>query len=316
MPFKPPYAGYFATFYRPSLEATGYRAFRAWGGLSNEDYCDLLLKLIGKSGMVWADVSELNYNVLYEIGAAHALGKLSMLVVAESEARAVPANIGRDAVVRYSTADQDWPEGTVLMMAALITSLTLAAERGQRLRVSPESVEGALAWAGHVLEQTLVPPEAREAVARGRELLAAGDVAGAESQFDDAIGLGLDDALTRLGRGIARVSLEKYADAEADLAAAVDDPDQSDDAKERRALAHYFRGLARQSQDNHAGAREDYDAAISLGYAAVEVYERRAEVRELSGDQAGAQTDRERALALAQETAPAQEPDEPSRRER
>lgn len=56
MPFKPPYSGYFSQLYRPSLERAGFRAFRAWGGLATEDYCDLLLALIAKSGIVWADV--------------------------------------------------------------------------------------------------------------------------------------------------------------------------------------------------------------------------------------------------------------------
>ena len=68
MPFKQPYASYYSMLYRPALESAGYRAFRAWGGLGSEDYCDLLLKLIAKCGLVWADASELSYNVLYEIG--------------------------------------------------------------------------------------------------------------------------------------------------------------------------------------------------------------------------------------------------------
>ena len=33
MPFTAPYAGYYASFYRPALEHCGYRAFRAWDGL-------------------------------------------------------------------------------------------------------------------------------------------------------------------------------------------------------------------------------------------------------------------------------------------
>ena len=69
---------------------------------------------------MWADASELNYNVLYELGAAHALGKLSMIVVREEDAARTPANIGHDAIVRYDPRADDWPEGTVLLMAMLI----------------------------------------------------------------------------------------------------------------------------------------------------------------------------------------------------
>ena len=140
MPFRNPYAAYFSTFYRPSLEAAGFRAFRAWGGLGSEDYGLLLLKLIQKSGMVWADVSEPNSNVFYEIGAAHAFGKLSMLVTSEDRADEIPANIGHDAVVRYSSAADDWPIGTVSLMSMLIAAVRAAAESGERLRVTPDAV--------------------------------------------------------------------------------------------------------------------------------------------------------------------------------
>lgn len=107
--------------------------------------------------------------MLYEIGAAHALDKLSMLVVREDLADAIPANIGHDAIVKYSPDADDWPEGTVLLMAALISCLKVAAERGERLRVGSEGVEDALRHVGDMLKEVLVPPEAREAARRGRE---------------------------------------------------------------------------------------------------------------------------------------------------
>ena len=47
MPFTAPYAGYYASFYRPALEHCGYRAFRAWGGLAGADHADLVLALPG-----------------------------------------------------------------------------------------------------------------------------------------------------------------------------------------------------------------------------------------------------------------------------
>ena len=303
MPFKEPYAGYFARFYRPSLEEAGYRAFRAWGGLSNEDYCDLLLKLIGKVGLVWADVSELNYNVLYEIGAAHALGKLSMLVVREDDAALIPANIGHDAVIRYSVADNDWPDGTVRLMAALIASLKVAVERGERLRVGPEGVKGALEWVGTRLKGLLVAPEAREAARAGREKHGAGDFAGAERCFDEAIRLGLNDALTMLGRGATHMAVGRYADAEADFTKVLEAERHAPDEREQQMSAAYLRGMAREQQENYFGARDDYGTAIDLGYPDVEVHRRRAFVSLKLDDLEAARRDVERAAVLAPDDA-------------
>ena len=298
MPFKQPYASYFATFYRPALEGAGYRAFRAWGGLSNEDYCDLLLRLIGKVGLVWADVSEMNYNVLYEIGAAHALGKLSMLVVSEECADTIPANIGHDAIVRYTPKAADWPGATVLLMTTLISSLKFAAERGQRLRVSPEGLEQTLTWTGEVLKQLLTPPEASEAAKAGRQKYEEGDYGGAEQLFDEAVRLGLDDALTLLSRGTVRLALGRDAEAEADLTRALDE-ESTAETREQRMTAAYLRGMARERQENYAGAREDYGTAIELGYADAAVYQRRAYVSVQLGELADARADAERAGELA-----------------
>lgn len=297
MPFKEPYASCFSTFYRPSLEQAGYRAFRAWGGLSNEDYCDLLLKLIEKSGMVWADVSELNYNVLYEVGAAHALEKLSLLVVREDYAGNIPANIGHDAVMQYSMTAEDWPDGTALLMTAIISTLKLAAERGKRLRVGPQGLQETLEFVVAVLRELLVPPEAREAAKRGNNKYSEGDYQAAERHYDEAIRLGLDDALTMLGRGTSRVLLGRYFEAESDLTQVLEDGKETQ-PREQRMLANFFRGMAREQQENYAGAVEDYDAAIEMGYPETEVRSRRVFANIKLGDLREACADVDRMSAL------------------
>ena len=298
MPFSQPYASYFSIFYRPSLEQAGFRAFRAWGGLSNEDYCDLLLKLIAKSGMVWADVSELNYNVLYEIGAAHAFGKLSMLVVREDLATSIPANIGHDAIVKYSTTDNEWPESTTRLMAALIAALQLAAERGKRLRVGTQGVQGALDWAARALRAMVTSPEADEALQLARDRYAEQDHAAAERHFDDAIRLGHDDSLTILGRGTSRVSLGKYAEAEADFDQVLARAEEGSAGDDQRRMAHYFRGMSREQQENYAGARDDYMRAIEFGFPEVDALQRRAFSSIRDGDLLAARADVERVTEL------------------
>lgn len=301
MPFKPPFASYFASFYRPALEGAGYRAFRAWGGLASEDYADLLIALIRGSGAVWADVSGNNDNVLYEIGAAHALGKISMLVVRASEAETTPANIGHDAVVRYDDGDADWPGGMVLLASALLSALTFAAERGERLRVTPDAVKSVVEDIGRRLAAVLTPPEAQAARSAGLERLAARDYAGAAAQLDEAVALGLNDAQTLLERGLARVGIGRFAEAEADLGPALAEGSGVPDAL--RAAGAYFRGMARDQQDDLTGAIADYDLAVALGYEGADPIVRRGRVRLAQGDRAGARADAERARALAPDDA-------------
>ena len=303
MPFRQPYASYYGTLYRPALESSGYRAFRAWGGLGSEDYCDLLLKLIAKCGLVWADASELNHNVLYEIGAAHALGKLSMIVVCEQDAANTPANIGHDAIIRYDPRADDWPDGTVRLMAALIRTLELAAERGERLRVTPDSVQEALELTGRRLVALLTPPEAAGARDAGQAQLEAGDYAAAERSFDEAVRLGLDDVATLLGRGWSRVAQERYAQAEADFDAALNADESDAAARPKLGLAAYFRGIAREQQDRLEGARADYTRAIELSFTDADVYRRRASVTLALGLKAEARQDADRVRQLAPDAA-------------
>lgn len=295
MPFRAPFAGYFASFYRAALEGAGYRAFRAWGGLASEDYAGLLVELIRKSGAVWADVSGNNDNVLYEIGAAHALGKVSMLVVRASEADQAPANIGHDAIVRYDDTAPGWPDDMVRLASALLSALTLAAERGERLRITPDALRSVVEAVGHRLSALLTPPEALAARDAGRERFAAHDFAAAEAGFDEAIALGLDDPETLMLRGHVRVGTGRFAEAEADLGPAL--ADGSPVPPSMQASAAYFRGMAREQQDDLAGAIADYDRAEALGYPGVEPVVRRGRVRLEQGDRAGARADADKARA-------------------
>lgn len=145
MPFNEPYAGRFHTLYRPALELAGFRAFRAWGGLSDERYCDMLLALIAKVGFVWTDVSGMNLNVMYELGAAHA-GNRQAIIVTEKTSRSspeefgIPANIGHDVVARYSPDDEGWPEHDVVGLALTVAAMRAAQERYGRHRVTREQV--------------------------------------------------------------------------------------------------------------------------------------------------------------------------------
>jgi tetratricopeptide (TPR) repeat protein len=275
MPATAPHAGYYATFHRPALEHCGYRALRAWHGGSAAESADLLLALLDKAGLIWADVSELDAAVAYQIGAAQALGKLGVIVVSEDRAAGVPAHIGHDPVVRYDPRDPDWPEGTVLLMSACLAAITLAAERGDRLRVTPGSIEGVFDEVSQSLGRILLPPEARDARRRGRQAMDAGDLVVAEASFDEACRLGLNDDETTLWRGWARMGLGRFDEAAADLGAVLGREPLVPPAGEWRPIAAYLRAVLREAQGDLSGALSDFELAVALGLTDADVRDRR-----------------------------------------
>jgi hypothetical protein len=135
MPFRPPFNERFETFYRPALENSGLRCFRAWGGLSGEDYCEMLIELIRHSGAVLADLTGLNPNVVYEIGVAHGLGKTVFLIREEAGKRhRVFSNISYDAVWNYPTTEE-FRDERVLGAGVYLAAVRLAAEQSGSARV-------------------------------------------------------------------------------------------------------------------------------------------------------------------------------------
>ncbi len=127
MPFRAPYAGYYTTLYRPLARALECSAFRMWGGLSGEAYVDLMLAVIRRCGLVIADLSGLNANVVYEVGVARGLDKKVVLLTQRRFAAATPANIGSDQLLLlYSPREKDWPDVTALRFAAQVSMLELA----------------------------------------------------------------------------------------------------------------------------------------------------------------------------------------------
>jgi hypothetical protein len=261
-------------FHRPALEHGGYRALRVWDGLGGAAAADLLLALLGKAGLLWADVSTLDAGVVAAIGAAQALGRPGM-IVARADRPAIPPRIGRDAVIRYDPTAADWPEGPALLMAACVAGLTLGAERGDPVRLAPGPVEDAFDDVSRRLGQILLPPDAREAQRRGRRALDAGDLLQAEAAFSEAYRLGLHDDETRLWRGWARLGLGRFEAAADDLVAVLRVVDGDGPAGEWRPIAAYLRAVLREAQGDLRGALHDFELALSLGLSDAEVRDKR-----------------------------------------
>ncbi|MEM9384999.1 MAG: hypothetical protein AAGA68_08040 [Pseudomonadota bacterium] len=123
MPFQPPFDTYFSDFYRPLLRELGLHALRAWGGLARENYQALIGLLMRKSGVVLADLTTSNANVLHEVGMAEGMGKPLLLILAR-DSQLPPCNLLDLAIVPYDRSAADW-QATAISDSASVLSLSL-----------------------------------------------------------------------------------------------------------------------------------------------------------------------------------------------
>jgi len=101
MPFRPPFEGQWPLLYAPLLERAGVsRILRAWGGFGQEDFSPFVVAAILKSGMLLADLTQRNRNVIWEMGLAQGMGKVVFGLVAKSEKR-LPSDLVAGIMVRY-----------------------------------------------------------------------------------------------------------------------------------------------------------------------------------------------------------------------
>ena len=119
MPFAPPFDGYFPKFYSPLLAELNYCAVRAWGGLAHENYQEIVGALIRKSGVVLADLTSQNINVIHEVGLAEGMGKPVFLIVSSDEI-VTPSNLGDLAIVRYDRSRRRWEDRAISECAAIL----------------------------------------------------------------------------------------------------------------------------------------------------------------------------------------------------
>lgn len=120
MPFRDPYPVYYDEIYRSLLEAHGFRCVRAWGGMRNEAHNEMLLILIDRCGWVFAELTDANPNVAYELGFGTGRGKLTLAVMDTNRDAwvnwRVPAhprllsNLKGLAVLPYDSSNPAWRE--------------------------------------------------------------------------------------------------------------------------------------------------------------------------------------------------------------
>jgi hypothetical protein len=103
MPFSKQFDDVFELGIRPAAEAVGAYAERADGQSYAGSVVDRIHNQINKSDVIVADLTGGNPNVFYEVGYAHALNKLVILLA--GDAAAVPFNLAGFRHVRYAGAD-------------------------------------------------------------------------------------------------------------------------------------------------------------------------------------------------------------------
>ncbi|NNK92899.1 MAG: hypothetical protein HKP41_00970 [Desulfobacterales bacterium] len=127
MPFAQPFDSYFVKFYTPLLKDLNYTTIRAWGGLSHENYQEIVHTLIRKSGIVLADLTSTNLNVIHEVGLAEGMGKTVFLIAAKDET-IPPSNLGDLAIVTYDRSSEGWEERETLECSTVLALAKAGAE--------------------------------------------------------------------------------------------------------------------------------------------------------------------------------------------
>ena len=118
MPFHHPYPSYYHEIYRKLLNAHGLTCVRAWGGLRNEAHHGMLMTLIDRCGWLFAELTDANPNVTFELGFATGRGKPTLMVMDTNPEAWVSwrvpgrprvlSNLQGIAVFPYDSTDQAW----------------------------------------------------------------------------------------------------------------------------------------------------------------------------------------------------------------
>jgi hypothetical protein len=116
MPFSSPFRDYYRLFYRKSLKLAGYESIRAWEGLTNEHYLQMIYMLLHKCGAALADLTPpagsdvSNLNVIHEIGINMGVGNVTYMI-RQSREFVLPSNLTGLPLITYDPTADDWPEG-------------------------------------------------------------------------------------------------------------------------------------------------------------------------------------------------------------
>lgn len=135
------------------------------------------------------------------------------------------------------------------------------------------------------------PQSANDYVARGSIRQERGDRQGAMADYDRAVSLGSNDALTYFNRGVVRYNQGDYQGANQDFTQAIAQ-------SPNYASAYFNRGLARQLLKDYQGMLADFEKVLSFDNTDPAAYNNRAVAKSALGDRPGAIADLTAALRL------------------
>lgn len=247
MPFKDDFPLNFVYMYRPLLESHGYRALRAWGYPTTGEHLKMLHAMIDKSGIVMADLTGLNPNVMYEVGYAHGAKKPTFIL--RDESTNIPSNLTPYAAMPYKIHKGDWRsefvrmEGDIYMLlfledmknnsGAIVRWKEFYTERIEKLveaKFNLIKATSALKFGDNQLENL-------EMCADNRMILK--DYAGALDDLNKALSYNPISVPLRTKRGMLHFSLERFKEAIEDISYGIENGQATTKAFYLRAVAYY-----------------------------------------------------------------------------
>jgi len=290
MPFDEAFADVYAHLIKAPLEAIGFVVTRADSLFNQQQILKDVVKGIADATLVIADVTDLNENVLYELGLAHALGKRVVMITQKldqlpfdlrpyraneystqfnraNDLKTLLSDIGQavlDGTAEFSSPVQDFAPYALAAPAQVATDPASRAGSGTEVAVRDD--RGAVEDGGTAEEAGLL--EQMIGLQRGGEV--ATEVAQHIAGLTSEIGLKIERHTERLGRATASLG-ERAAGAQ--LAIARDVARDLDDysgalaplkASLRQGLRDMAAGANALAREGHINDDEDAAAAERL----------------------------------------------------
>ena len=106
MPFKEPYNEYYEEIIKPAVSELNYNVMRSDEIYSPSSFVQTIWNSIISSRLVIAEMTDMNPNVLYELGLCHAINKTVVMISQSMEN--IPADLRHINCITYNTSRANW----------------------------------------------------------------------------------------------------------------------------------------------------------------------------------------------------------------
>jgi hypothetical protein len=108
MPFRDPYDEYYRVIIKPAAEEAGLRSLRADEIFGPTEIVKDIWKAIKDAGIIVAELTTRNPNVMYELGLSHAIGK--PVIMLSQNIDDIPFDLRSLRCILYNTVEPNWAE--------------------------------------------------------------------------------------------------------------------------------------------------------------------------------------------------------------